>query len=85
MATNSNPDIRTRQSDSFVYVSSYCKGAFRQEADGDKSVAYSFPNPYTGVIFEKKLMPLLDAIGTYMRTYLHASFVIIFLVFKNDL
>ena len=26
-------------------------------------MAYLFSNPYTGVIFEKKLMPLLDAIG----------------------
>lgn len=38
-------------------------GDFRNEADGDKSVAYLFSNPYTGIIFEKTLMPLLDAIG----------------------
>jgi hypothetical protein len=39
------------------------QGAFTKEADGDKSVAYLFSSPYTGIIFEKKLMPLLDAIG----------------------
>ena len=38
-------------------------GDFKDEADGDKSVAYLFSNPYTGIIFEKTLMPLLDAIG----------------------
>lgn len=38
-------------------------GAFKKEADGDKSVAYLFSSPYTGILFEKELMPLLDAIG----------------------
>ena len=38
-------------------------GDFTDEADGDKSVSYAFSNPYTGVFFEQKLMPLLDAIG----------------------
>lgn len=38
-------------------------GDFTNEADGDKSVSYAFSNPWTGVFFEQKLMPLLDAIG----------------------
>jgi hypothetical protein len=38
-------------------------GDFTDEADGDKSVSYAFSNPYTGVFFEQKLMPLLDALG----------------------
>eukprot|EP00596_Hydrurales_sp_CCMP1899_P004199 CAMPEP_0119034944 /NCGR_PEP_ID=MMETSP1177-20130426/1954_1 /TAXON_ID=2985 /ORGANISM="Ochromonas sp, Strain CCMP1899" /LENGTH=253 /DNA_ID=CAMNT_0006992783 /DNA_START=249 /DNA_END=1010 /DNA_ORIENTATION=+ len=44
-------------------ICGYSKGKFTKEADGDKSVAYMFSNPYTGVIFEKTLMPLLDAVG----------------------
>ena len=43
-------------------VCGYNKGVFKDEAIGDKAVAYLFTSPYNGVIFQKKLMPLLDAV-----------------------
>jgi hypothetical protein len=48
-----------------------CIGIFTKEANGDKSVAYIFNNPHTGIIFEKNLMPLLDAVGIYIFTYIY--------------
>ena len=43
-------------------ICGYSKGSFQREADGDKTVGYSFNDVQNGVIFEKKLMPLFDAI-----------------------
>ncbi len=44
-------------------ICGYSKGEFTDEADGDKAVAYAFNTPIIGVLFEKELMPLLDAIS----------------------
>jgi hypothetical protein len=44
-------------------ICGYSKGYFTCEAYGDKAVSFQFDSVYTGCIFEKKLMPLIDAIG----------------------
>lgn len=43
-------------------ICGYSRGKFVDSADGDKTVAYCFASPKVGVIYKKKLMPLLDAL-----------------------
>lgn len=43
-------------------ICGYSKGEFKAEDWGDKTVGYGFENIFSGVIFDKKLMPLFEAI-----------------------
>lgn len=44
-------------------ICGYSKGSFTEEADGTFTVAYCFTSPYQGVMFEKRLMTVVEAVG----------------------
>ena len=44
-------------------ICAYSKGQFVQYADGDKTVGYSFTDINVGVIYNKKTMPLYEAVN----------------------
>ena len=50
----------------------YSKGIFTAEADGDKTVAYLLDSPFSGVFYNKSLVPLHRLIGfSNKRQLLH--------------
>ena len=44
-------------------ICGYSRGTMVQEAAGPFTVAFCFGSPFNGVVFEKQVMPLFDAIG----------------------
>lgn len=51
----------------------YSKGTFENQAKGDKTVGYNFNDLSNGVIFNKKLMTLSDAISIHIQTLSNKS------------
>lgn len=64
VAVDTDEDIDTVQIPEGTLISGYSKaGTWAPQWEGDKTVAFAFDSPDTAVVYDKELMPLIEAVS----------------------